>query len=118
MLSRERRIAPKSLFKEIFHKGKFFFSPCVALRILATASPKTQFAFIVSASVAKKATERNKIKRRLRAIVYKNLSMIKEGYAVLVFFKKEALGLDFQELEKEILSIFFRAKIASSHSKG
>lgn len=98
----------------MFRKGKIFSSPFFSAKVLPIFSGKTKFLFIVSLKVSKKSTERNKIKRRARAIVSKNIPAIREGYAVFIFFKKEALRLSFENLEKEIFFLLSQAKVVSS----
>ena len=65
----------------------------------------TAFAFVVSHRVASKAVDRNKLKRRARAIVRELLPKIKDNYACLLFFKKKAISLTYQELKKVIYDL-------------
>lgn len=105
MLPKKHRINRK-LFEEVVKKGKSFFSPYLSLKIAPTIENQSRFAFVVSSKVSKKAVERNKIKRRARSIVQKNLSKIKKQINAIIFFKKGAEKMTFQELEKEINDIF------------
>jgi ribonuclease P protein component len=63
--------------------------------------------------VAAKAVDRNKLKRRARAIVRELLPKIKDNYACLLFFKKEAVALTYQELKKTIQDILIHANVIS-----
>lgn len=65
----------------------------------------TIFSFVVSKKVATRAVDRNKLKRRARAIVRELLPQIKDNQACLLFFKKEARGLSYQELKKVIYDL-------------
>lgn len=59
----------------------------------------------------KKAVGRNKIKRRLRAIIAKHSAEIKKGYA-LVFVLVSPLGrATFQDIENNICRLLKEAKI-------
>jgi len=54
----------------------------------------------VSAKIIKKATERNFLKRRIRAIMRPIIKKTKTDYMIIV--KKEAMDTAFSELEREI----------------
>jgi len=105
MLPKKHRIN-KKLFEEIFKKGKIFSSSNLSLKIAPTAENRSRFAFVVSSKVAKRAVDRNKIKRRARHIVKKMLPKIEKGLGVIIFFKKGVEKMTFSELEKEINDIF------------
>lgn len=54
----------------------------------------------VSAKIIKKATERNLLKRRIRAIMRPVIKQTKTDYMIIV--RKEVMGTVFSELEREI----------------
>jgi ribonuclease P protein component len=110
MLPRKYRIN-RQLFKEIFAKGKSFHSDLIFLKIADLADKNSCFTFVVPIKTVKKAVRRNKIKRRARAIIYKNLSLFKNGVGAIFFFKKGSEKLNFSELEKEIITISQKSKI-------
>jgi ribonuclease P protein component len=105
MLPKKHRINRK-LFEEVAKKGKSFSSKYLSLKIAPVSENQSRFAFVVSSKVAKKAVDRNKIKRRARNIVQKNLGKIKRQINAIIFFKQGAEKLAFAELEKEINDIF------------
>lgn len=110
MLARKHRIN-KELFTEIIKAGKSVSSDDLSLKIRPIPADCSAFAFVVSSRVAKKAVERNKLKRRVRHIIRKVLPEIKRGLGIIIFFKKGSEKLSFQELEKEILRIFKKGGI-------
>ncbi|MDP2704583.1 MAG: ribonuclease P protein component [bacterium] len=55
---------------------------------------------VVSKKVSPKATERNRLKRRIRAILAERCKETKDAYKVIV--KPEAKKLSFDELKQEI----------------
>jgi len=109
-LPKKNRIS-KELFRELFPKGRGAHSRVVLLKIVPINEKDTRFAFVVPSKTAKKAVDRNKLKRRARYITAKLLPFIKTGVAVIVFFKKGAEKLNFKELEKEIGDIYRKAGI-------
>lgn len=71
------------------------------------ANNPPRVAFIVSARVAKQATARNRIKRRLREAVKPVLPRLKEGYEGLILAKKDAITAETGAL-REDLSLLMR----------
>ncbi|QTX03206.1 ribonuclease P [Candidatus Phytoplasma luffae] len=62
------------------------------------------FKFVLSISKKYgKAYERNLIKRRLRMIIHKNMSLIDKNIIFIVIIKPTAKELDFANLEKKFL---------------
>jgi ribonuclease P protein component len=112
MLGRKHRIN-KKLFAEITRAGKSVSSNNLSLKIQPIPADDSVFGLVVSSRVAKKAVDRNKLKRRARHIVAKMMPEIKNGSGIIIFFKPGSEKLKFQELEKEIKIIFQKAKIFS-----
>jgi len=68
-----------------------------------------KFAVVVPVSFSKKAVERNKAKRQIRAIVSASLNDIKNNLAIIIYPKKKIQI--FEEAEKELTLLFEKAKI-------
>ena len=113
MLSRQHRVTRRQ-FPLVLKVSRPYHSPVVSLRVAMRPDRglrPTPFAFIVSHKVAAKAVDRNKLKRRARAIVRELLPKIKDNYACLLFFKKEARDLSYQELKKVIYDLLYLSSI-------
>lgn len=105
MLPKNRRL-DKSLFNEVIKKGRSIHSKNISVSILKGSEIEdSRFAFVVSKKVAKKAVNRNLMKRRGYSVL-KNLSKeIKKGFLVVFFFKKGSESLTFKEIEDEIATL-------------
>ncbi len=119
MLSRQRRVTRRQ-FPLILQTSRSWHSDFLSLRIASRPvgeAPKTikatPFAFVVSHKVAVTAVDRNKLKRRARAIVRELLPKIKDNYACLLFFKKAATQLSYQELNHVIQDILAHSNVIS-----
>lgn len=124
MLSRKERVS-RHLFPVLLSQSKSFFSKNFSLRVSRFTSlpdevcqefaldgeTSSQFAFVVSKKVSKKAYERNLLKRRGYSIIRKVRGDIPSGFGCLFFAKPSARELPFSEMEKEILSLLKCAKI-------
>ena len=110
MLPKIQRVK-KELFPIIFKKGRGWRLDFFSLSIFPLAGQKSSFAFIVSNKMAKKAVLRNKIKRRMRAVIAKHLSEIKEGYAAVFVLKSPPGHAAFKDIEDNICQLLKKAKI-------
>lgn len=111
MLPRKYRLTKEKDFKKINSSGRSFFSTLFRLRYLANNLGISRFAVVVSTKVSKKATQRNRLKRQVREIIRLNRTKIKSGYDVAISVSNKALGKSYQDLEKDIASLFSKAKL-------
>ncbi len=110
MLSEIDRLRKKKDIERVFGKGKRFKEGFLILKITRNDLSQTRFGFIVSRKVSKKATLRNKIKRRLRAIVGKKMGKLKKGLDVLLIAYPGLETKDFWEIDETLNKLFKKAK--------
>ena len=118
MLSKNNRLSSRREFSELRKTGRminsesfgFLYSFSLPISLSPSLPPfptssqnPPHFFFIVSTKISKKATERNLIKRRLRAIV-RELSIPSQIFAAF-FCKKKILGKTYAELKKEVENV-------------
>ena len=111
MLLKENRLKNKKDFEYLFRKGLRFKEDFLELRVLRNKLKDSRFGFVVGKVVSKKATIRNKIKRRMRDIVRKKIYDIKNGLDCVVISRPTLSNKNFLEIEKTINSIFNKAGI-------
>lgn len=99
------------MLAKILKQGKSFFSDSVFIKTLPIDQDTPVFSFIVSAKVSKKATDRNKIKRRARHIVKTALKDVKKGIGAAVVFRAKVKNKDFYEIKDEMLRLFKKSGI-------
>ncbi len=102
MLSRKYSLSKKKQVAEVFQKGKIYFSPFFNIKFLPNNLNHSRFCIIISAKISKKAVVRNKLKRRLRAILYHNLSNFSQNYDIIILTKPAAVVADYQQLQEKI----------------
>ena len=107
MLPKANRLRKKKDFEELFKKGKSFKNNFLTLKIAQNNLKESRFGFIVSQKVSKKAVLRNKIKRRLRDIIKRNIKDIKNGMDVVIIVLTGLEKKSFLEI-KEILNILLK----------
>ncbi len=120
MLPKNNRLRQKKDIDDVFRKGKGFKEDFLILKTKKNNLDKLRFGFVVSQKVSKKASLRNKIKRRLREIVRKKLKNFKKGTDNLIITAPGAETKDFREIEETINKLFKKANILNnekSHSE-
>ena len=101
-------------FEILLKEGKFVNSKFLSVKIWRIEPKKyprrkytendLRIGFAVGLGVSKKAVVRNRIKRQLREVVRLLLKdeKIKHGYHVLIVVKKDIVGKEYGEIEKEV----------------
>jgi len=110
MLKQKNRLTKKKDFDSAFKQGRGFKQGLLYFKIKNNNLDSSRFGFIVSKKFSKKAVERNKIKRRLREIIKKELPRIKKPIDVIIIINP-GLENDFQKLEQMVAKLFENAKV-------
>jgi len=114
MLSLKHRLKKKKDFEKVYKKGKGFKQDFLFLKAIENDLEDTRVGIVVSTKVAKKAVERNLIKRRLREIIRKRLEEIKPGLdIVIITLKGINKKTSFQTIEETIDKLLLKSKIKS-----
>ncbi len=106
---------PEKPFEKTFHKGRNIFGDFLGIKYQKKRPDKpSRFGFVVGLKVSKKATERNQLKRRLKAITFEQLPVVSDGFDVIVLAKPKALSKDYQELQRELKTLLKKANMLVS----
>lgn len=105
MLSKQYRLQKDKDFELVFKKGRIVSNEFLFLKLIKNNLAVSRFGFIISKKISKNATVRNKIKRRLREIIRKELAKIKQRFDIVIGVKAEILDKNYQETEKEVKSL-------------
>lgn len=111
MLPRENRLKKKKDFEKVFKEGKGFKEDFLILKFILNNLKQSRFGIIVSQKISKKATIRNKIKRRLRALLGFKLAEIKKRVDLVLVVLPGFETKDFWEIEKIMNKLFKKAKL-------
>jgi ribonuclease P protein component len=88
MLNKKNRIQKNAEFTKIFKRSRPIVSGHLMIRsVFSNNSDNTRFGFVISNKIEKRATRRNLLKRKLRAIAQSLISEIKSGYSVVVIVR-------------------------------
>ena len=104
MIARKNRLK-KADFEGIFQNGNKAYSPYCNLRYRANKLEYCRFAVIVSNKFSKKATERNKARRRIKAIIVSNLSNFRQNFDIVITVLPKMNELDFVQTTDFLLKL-------------
>lgn len=111
MLPKRNRLKKKKDFEKVFKKGQGFKENFLVLKIVKNNLKINRFGFIVSTKFSKKATVRNKIKRRLSEIIRARLARIKKGKDGVIIVLPGLEINNYWELEEMVNRLFEKAKL-------
>jgi ribonuclease P protein component len=99
MLSKINRIRKKKDFEIIFKKSKSFKNNLFIFRVMENNLGFSRFGFVTSLKVSKKATVRNKIRRRIAEIIKAQEKNIKTGIDLVIIALPEIEKKEFSEIK-------------------
>lgn len=118
MLPSRNRLKKKTDIERVLKMGRSFKEGFLVFKILKTDLSKMRFGFIVPKKISKKATVRNRIKRKLGEIIRSKLKKInltegsaEKGIDGLLIATPGLENKDFWEIEEAIGELFSKGKI-------
>jgi len=111
MLPTKNRLKKKKDFEKVLKEGKKVKWDGLVLKYYSNLLKESRFGIIVSKKVSKKAVVRNKIKRRIREILKKELKKIKKGQDIVFFVYPELKDKEFFEIQKTVIKVLKKGKL-------
>jgi ribonuclease P protein component len=112
MLYSQNRLAKRADIERVFKKGRSFFVGNLGIRLAKNDLKVSRFTVVTSTKVSKKAVDRNKLKRRMREIIRKEiLPNVQYGFDGVISTKKPLLDLSFSDLRELVIKLFKKAKL-------
>lgn len=93
--------------RQLFRKGQKFESGFFRLLRRKNFRGHGRFVFVTPRSLDKRSTVRNRLRRRAREWIRKNISLTKPNDTA-IFFKKEAITVSKNKFYEELAKIFTR----------
>ena len=111
MLPKNNRLTKKKDFEYVFKKGRSFKEDFLILKIVENHLGQIRFGFVVSQKISKKASLRNKIKRRISESVRFKIGKFKKRSDCILIALPEIEKRDFWKIDEIIEKLFKKAKI-------
>jgi len=93
------------MFSTVFRTGKRIHTPEMTLIIVKTKEPISRFGFVISKKTAKRAVDRNRIKRILRESIHHLLPTIPTGLDYMFIAKQNFAEKHTADIEQEIKNL-------------
>lgn len=111
MLKKENRLRKTKEIEGVFKEGRSFYDQFFTLKTKKNNTELNRLCVVISAKVSKKSVDRNKLKRRVRAIFYSKKNELKNGFDFLIIAKKDTNNQEFEIIKESINDLFGRAKV-------
>ncbi|MFA6392074.1 MAG: ribonuclease P protein component [Patescibacteria group bacterium] len=112
MLPKQYRLTNEGDYKKIYEKRKSIFLPSLSLRYLQKKEKvNSRFGFVISKKIYKNSVDRNLLKRRMRAIIKKQLPNIFSGYDFIISARPGVKNKSFKEIEADIEKLFRKSRL-------
>lgn len=119
VLPRRYRLQDHRAFPQIYSRGKRRSGSLLGLTYLPRSHGRSRrdkasasrFAVVVSKKVSRKATLRNRVKRRVRSAVYPLLSQIQPGYWIVFSARPSILTSSWEEVRQEVIRLLEKARL-------
>ncbi len=110
MLPKINRLKKKKDIERVFKSGRGLKEDFLILKAAKNGFKNSRFAFIVSSKVSKKATLRNKIRRRLSKLIGFKIEKIKKGIDFILMAVPGLEEKDFWEIDETTNKLFKKTK--------
>ena len=114
MLAKSNRLTKEKDFRRVFRRGKRYETPLFRVYIgeqKESLSSGSRFGVIVSKKVSKKAVDRNRIKRVIRAAIKEYIEKTKGNFDIIIVVIRKPERVDFSGIVNTLFKIFKKAKL-------
>lgn len=115
-MERARRLRKGREFDELYEQGTVVGGPLLVLRYRKNEVGYTRWGFAVGRRIAKRAVERNRVRRRLREAA-RSLA-VREGYDVVVTARARSVEASYWELKGALVALLRRAGLLAEEAGG
>jgi ribonuclease P protein component len=111
MLSKDKRLRLGRDISRVYSRGRYAGAGIISLKALETKGPGSRAVVVVSKKVSKKATLRNRLRRRVTAILEAQWQTVRPGYDIVVTVHEDLADVSPQQLQAKLRSLMERANL-------
>lgn len=111
MLPKINKLKKASDFRRIFKKGRLIRGELLDLKFFTNLFAVCRFGFLINLKVSKKATVRNRVKRRLSEIIRSSINQIKPGHDVVIIAKPKIITKNQKEILRDFKNVTKKAQL-------
>jgi len=115
MLKKISRLTKDKEFEKVFKQGKSAHNNLFSIKTLTNNLLYNRFGIIVSLKVHKKATERNKAKRRIREALKVFDKKIKASQDIVVVCRPNLVNADYEQIKRFLNLTLKRLKLINDN---
>jgi len=110
MLANSGRLKKNKEFDLVFKEGRAVYGEFLGIKSRKNNLDINRFGVLLSTKVSKLAVERNKYKRRIKAIISQENLNIKTGHDCVIIVLPAIINREYSEIKTEIKNIFMKLK--------
>ena len=118
-LSKANRLKHRHDFALVYARGSRHYSRHLILRALyfkpSLSDLPTRIGIVISKKVSKKAVVRNKLKRRIRAIVRPCLKNLEVNWQIVIIVQPQAIECKYEHFLRELKELFQQVELINGH---
>jgi len=103
MLSRAYRLTDNKEFQTIYRRGRYNSTALLSVNVLPNKFGTTKVGVVASKKAARKAHDRNSVKRKVREAVRLAYPKLKPGNSMIITIKAPATTANYDIIEKDLL---------------
>ncbi|NJN98235.1 MAG: ribonuclease P protein component [Anaerolineales bacterium] len=115
-MKRQYRLRQNSDFQRVRREGKSNASPLMVLAFLRNKLDYSRFGFVVNKRLGK-ATQRNRIKRRMREATRLRTAQIKSGFDVIFIARQPINEASYSDIERFLEKLLKESELLEPGSK-
>ena len=110
MLKRINRLKKRYQFNYVYKSGEHFSGEHIVLYVVSSKTKNIKVGLAVTRKIGH-AVVRNRVRRRLREIVKKQVPNLKQNYNIIVVARENVINASFEKLTNEFIKLIKKANL-------
>lgn len=111
MLPRGQRLRARKDFEQLWKRGRSVYGRTLGIRFARNPGGQSRFGAVVGVKISKRATKRNRARRRIVEALRREFVPHLRGHDIVVVGRAGILERSYQEIVEELGALFRRVKL-------